>query len=120
MGIRLHLKKKADTYASPFVAFAALSPLLSKRNIFFFFVLVLCLLHLVTLWHIQLDLLELDVDINNYLSELNESANEVKAPLGVRSGLPLLRRCGWIFMKKAYIISPKTLLSSDNIPYNLP
>lgn len=118
-GNKSTLKKKADTYALPFVAFAALSPLLSKRNIFpssfLFYVL-----HLVTLWHIQLDLLELDVDINNYLSELNESANEVKAPLGVRSGLPLLGRCGWIFMKKAYIISPKTLLSSDNIPYNLP
>lgn len=49
--------------------------------------MVLCLLHLVTLWHIQLDLLELDVDINNYLSELNEGANEVKDPLGVGSGI---------------------------------
>lgn len=36
--------------------------------------------------------LELDVDINNYLSELNEGANEVKVPLGVRSELIFLWR----------------------------
>ena len=68
----------------------------------------------------QLDLLELDVDINNYLSELNESANKVKAPLGAESGLPFLCRRSWILGKKANAISTKPLLSSDNTPYHLP
>lgn len=63
--------------------------------------------------------LELDVDINNYLFELNESANEVKVPLGVGSELTFLCRHILFFGKTANTISTQTLLLSDNTAYHL-